>query len=170
MTYNIHPLVVHFPIAFLLLYSLFKIFPFERWIPKISWRQVRFILLLAGVLGAVVASMTGEVAEHLVRPDRSIVEMHSLFAAVSTWIYAALLAGELLAFLNPYFAQKFSQVRLLKVSLLIERILTHRALSIFLSIVGVIAISLTGLLGGFMVYGASADPFATLILGMLGIQ
>ncbi len=170
MTYNIHPLFVHFPIAFLLLYSLLRILPFERWIPTIAWRQVRFIVLLAGVLGAMAASATGEIAEHLVRPDRRIVEMHSLFATASTWVYGLLLIGEFLVLLNPYLAQKFPNASLLKLFRFVESVLANQALSILLAIVGVIAISITGLLGGVMVYGTSADPLAPVVLTLLGIQ
>jgi hypothetical protein len=35
---------------------------------------------------------------------------------------------------------------------------------------GLLAISLTGLLGGVLVYGTSADPIAGLVLKLLGIN
>ena len=94
MTYNIHPLFVHFPIAFLLLYSLIRILPFERLIPSLSWRHIQQVLLLAGILGAFLSNTTGEIAEHLVRPEEALVEMHAFFALASTWIYGLLLGGE----------------------------------------------------------------------------
>lgn len=172
MAYNIHPLFVHFPIAFLLLYSLLKILPFSRWFSSVAWRQIRFVLLLAGVLGAMAASTTGEIAEHLTAPDRRIVEMHAFFAAASTWVYGLLLAGELLAFLNPYLVRVFpgNLGFLLRLLTAAERLLTHRVLTTLLAVLGVFAISLTGLLGGVMVYGTSADPFAPVVLELLGIQ
>lgn len=170
MAYNIHPLFVHFPIAFLLLYSLLKILPFERLAPKFAWREVQLVVLVVGVLGAIVASATGEISEHLIRPDRQIVEMHSLFATISTWIYGLLLLGELLALTNPWITRKFPNVGLLKLSRFLEHILTNRWLSMAFAIVGVLTISLTGLLGGVMVYGASADPLVPIVLKLLGIQ
>lgn len=169
MTYNIHPLLVHFPIAFLLLYSLLKILPFERWVPKVAWRQISFVLLIAGVLGAMAANATGEVAEHVARADRRIVETHSFFAAASTWIYGLLLFGELLRLLNPYLTKQFSQNMLVQLSVFFERVLTHKVLTPLLVIVGIVAISLTGLLGGVMVYGTSADPLAPFVLRLLGL-
>jgi uncharacterized membrane protein len=169
MTYNIHPLFVHFPIALLVLYAVLKILPFERWIPKMSWRHVQQILLLGGVLGAMVASSTGEIAEHIVRPDRQIVEMHAFFAAASTWIFGILLVGEILFFLNPYIAKKFP-VSVSKFFIAVERIITNRVIGLCLAIVGIIAISVTGLLGGVMVYGTTADPVAPLVFKLLGLQ
>lgn len=169
--YNIHPLLVHFPIAFLLLYSLLKILPLDRWLPKVPWRHIQQVVLFFGVLGALVASATGETAEHLVRPNRQIVNMHSFFAGASTWIYGLILIGEITFILNPYIVNKFTQDNILyKIFKLIEKVLANRIITLLLAIVGVFAISLTGLLGGVMVYGTSADPVAPFVLKVLGIQ
>ena len=169
MTYNIHPLFVHFPIAFLLLYSLIRILPFERLVPSLSWRHIQQILLLAGVLGAFLSNTTGELAEHLVRPEEALVEMHAFFALASTWIYGLLLGGEILFILNPYLSKKFPLGSIATLLLKVENLLTNRTLTLVLAIVGVVAISLTGLLGGVMVYGTSADPLAPFILKILGL-
>lgn len=167
MTYNIHPLIVHFPIALLLLYSVLRVVPFERFAPSMAWRQIRQVLLLAGVLGAFAASTTGEIAERLVRPDRAIVEMHSSFAAASTWIYGLLLLGEVLFYINRYLAKKSQVYAFSKVLIYIEGILTNSAFTWILALCGLLAISLTGLLGGVMVYGTSADPIAPAVLNLL---
>ena len=169
MTYNIHPLFVHFPIAFLLLYSLIRILPFERLVPSLSWRHIQQILLLAGVLGAFLSNTTGEIAEHLIRPEEALVEMHAFFALASTWIYGLLLGGEILFILNPYLSKKFPLGSLTTLLIKIETLLTNRTLTLVLAVLGVVAISLTGLLGGVMVYGTSADPLAPFILKILGL-
>ncbi len=170
MAYNIHPLFVHFPIAFLLLYSLLKTLPFERLVPRFAWREVQLVVLVFGVLGAIVASATGEISEHLIQPDRQIVEMHSLFAATSTWIYGLLLLGELLTRMNPWITRKFPSMGLPRLFRFLESTLTNRVLSVVFAIVGLLTISLIGLLGGVMVYGASADPLVPSILKLLGIK
>lgn len=169
MTYNIHPLFVHFPIAFLLLYSLLVILPFERWFPKVSWRPLRFVILLAGVLGAFAASTTGEIAEHLARPEHRLVETHSFFAAFATWVYGLVLAGEVVYIINRYLG-RFIKIRAVAQLLaFIERVLCNRIFVVILALVGIFAISITGLLGGVMVYGVSADPLAPFVLKMLGL-
>ncbi len=170
MIYNIHPIFVHFPIAFMLLYSFIKIVPFYKWFPKVAWKQIEVVLLVAGVLGAFVASSTGEIAENLVQPNNQLVEMHSAFAGASTWIYALLLVGELLVLLTPTIIPKLGIPKLTSFLIFIQKILTHRKLSAVLAFLGLIAISVTGLLGGVMVYGTTADPVAGIVLQILGLS
>ncbi len=169
MTYNIHPLFVHFPIAFLVVYSVIKFLPAEKWITSISWRPIQRLLLVVGVLGAFVSNTTGEMAEHLVKADHDLVEMHAFFAGASTWIYGILLVGEILFLLNRYFVTKNIQTPINKILISIERIINQKILSSTLSLLGLIAISITGLLGGVIVYGVSADPIAPFVLRLLGL-
>ncbi len=169
MTPNIHPLFVHFPIALLFLYSIVKVIPFHRWFPKVAWRHIERVLLVIGVLGAFAASYTGEIAEHIVKPQRDLVEMHSLFADFTTWIFGALLLGEILSLLMPVLITRLKSPKFISFCLFIQKILTHRVFSRILAILGFIAITVTGLLGGTMVYGLTADPIAPLVLKILGI-
>lgn len=170
MQYNIHPLLVHFPIALLFLYSIIKILPLARWFPNVAWRQVERVLLVVGFLGAYASLLTGETAEHLTRPDRNLLEMHSVFATLSTWLYGALLAGELLSMLNPILVAKNLVPQLAKITIVLEKILCHNIFSKILALVALVAIIVTGMLGGVMVYGVSADPVAPFVLKILGIS
>lgn len=170
MTYNIHPLFVHFPIALLFLYSVITVLPLRRWMPAVAWRDVGLILLLTGVLGAFAALNTGELAEHLVRPNRQLVETHSLFANIATFLYALLLVGELAAFLNKTFFMKARFEGARNLSAVAERVLCGPVVSRILAVLGLAAISVTGLLGGVMVYGTTTDPFAAILLKFLGIN
>lgn len=171
MTYNIHPLFVHFPIALLFLYSIIKILPFKKWFPSVGWRDIERVLLLVGVLGAFAALVTGGTAEHLVHPNRALVDMHSTFGATATWLYGALLVGEIAAVTN---AQKYAYGKSWKwVSSLLqflELVLCNPILSGIIAFLGFIAIIVTGLLGGAIAYGVTADPLAPLVLRLLGIS
>ncbi len=169
MIYNIHPIVVHFPIALLFVYSLIKILPCQKWFPAVSWKHIERTLLVIGVLGAFVASSTGEIAEHLVRPDGQLVEMHAFFASLATWLYGLIVLGEILYFITPFIASKLSSAPLNTLLAYIQNILQNRIVSSILAGLGLIAISVTGLLGGVMVYGVSADPITGVVLRVLGI-
>lgn len=171
MTYNIHPIFVHFPIALLFLYSIIKILPLQRWAPRVAWRDIERVLLAIGVLGAFAGLATGETAEHLIRPNHQLVEMHALFASASTWIYGALLLGEIAAIINANYFSFGQNLQLIpRLLRFIEHILCHPVFSALLAIVGLIAISITGLLGGVIMYGTAADPIAGVVVKMLGIS
>ncbi len=170
MQYNIHPIFVHFPIAFLMLYSLIKILPLRRWVSSISLKAIERTLLIAGIIGGFFALQTGELAEHLTSPVESVVEMHSAFANASVWIYGAILLGELMVICGSYVNSKIQNKTILNIYGVLVTLLTNKYLVIILAVVGVITISLTGLLGGVMVYGTTADPFASVILSLLGIN
>ncbi len=170
MTYNIHPILVHFPVALLFLYSIVKLLPFKRWFPNVSWKHVELALLIPGLLGAFAANITGEVAEHIARPNHKLVETHAFMALTATWMYGLLLAGELLYWINTNLVSKLRSAPILSFFVFIRNILVHPFVSGLLALLGLIAISLTGLLGGVMVYGVSADPLAGIVLQILGIS
>lgn len=170
MTYNIHPIFVHFPIALLFIYSLIKVIPFDKYFPKISWRQIETFLLVIGVAGALIASETGEIAKDLIARNGELVDMHSNYAEISTFIFGLLLLGEVLFFLMPIIILKFKESVFTSLLIYIQKILTNPVLSKVLAILGFISISITGLLGGAIVYGTSADPFTGIVLRILGIN
>jgi len=170
-SYNIHPILVHFPIAFLFVYSIVKILPLEKWFPAVAWKQIERVLLVVGVLGALAAFATGDTAQRLFHPNRQLVNAHSNFAGASIFIYGILLAGEVLAVFNQkYLSRLHAPAWIVKILEFIEKILCNKVLTVILAILGFVAIVTTGLLGGAMVYGASADPLAVIVLKILGIH
>lgn len=171
MNFNIHPIFVHFPIAFLLVYSVIKIFPFKKWFPLVAWKDIERILLIVGVAGSFAALSTGEIAENLVRSNQRLIDTHAFFGSFSTWIYGLLFVGEFASWIlskNIAYNQRLGMIP--KFLGFVERFLCNKAFSIFLAIVGLIAISITGMLGGIITYGVSADPIAPFLLKALGIQ
>lgn len=170
MAYNIHPLMVHFPIAFIFVYSVVKIFPFDKYFPKVLWKDLERAFLFVGILGAFAALLTGEGAQHLVRSNHKLVDMHSFFATAAVWIYGAILLGEILSIITPWINQRLRLPIVLKIIFFLRNLLTDRFFSKILAILGLITISLTGLLGGVIVYGTSSDPLAGVILKILGIS
>jgi len=101
---NLHPLVVHFPIALLSLYSLLEIY--RRWKPShgIKLEMTRLILLLVGVLGGRVALSTGEVIEDMFKRSAldKIVEAHESAANISITLYTILAVVVLVSVLERY--------------------------------------------------------------------
>jgi hypothetical protein len=52
---------------------------------------------------------------------------------------------------------------------LAAKILTEKTLSKVLAFLGLVSITITGMLGGVMVYGVTADPLAPMVLKLLGL-
>lgn len=126
-------------------------------------------------VGASVALMTGEIAESLVQPDHKLVEMHSTFADISVILYSILLVGEILAFVIDKYSvsqQGASQnsSAFLKTLSKLSNLINNRIFGATIAFLALGAITVAGILGGVMVYGTSADPFATTILSVLGIS
>jgi hypothetical protein len=138
--------------------------------PSVAWKQIERLILLVGFLGALAANSTGEIAEDLVRPNQQLVETHSFFAGASILFYGLILLGEVLTLLITFMIQKFNIIPLIKLFTFFEKLLTNKALVLLLAFLGLISISITGMLGGIMVYGLSADPLAPIILKILGIK
>ena len=141
----------------------------SRIFPNASWKQIERALLVVGVLGAFAALATGDTAEHLAHPNRQLVEAHSTFAAVATWLYCVLLVGEVAAVLRVQYPKLISAPFLSKLCTLLEKVFCHPVFSRVLALLGFFAITMTGLLGGVMVYGVTADPLANSALKLLGI-
>ncbi len=94
---GLHPLVIHFPIALLMAYSVFVFLSFwnsDRYFPA------ALIILLMGVLGGIFSVLSGNQAAELFRREnflispiiQNAIEDHEFFATVTLWLYIFLLA------------------------------------------------------------------------------
>lgn len=163
---NIHPLFVHFPIAFFVLYVALEIFTPQKDIHS-PWHLVKTILLVAGSIGAQVALTTGDMAEQLAGHS-PMLEMHSLFAGITTAVFGILAA----IYVRDYIIQKWSVLQQYKLTHYIAMLVTFikkRYLHVVLAVVGLIAVTYTGALGGAMVYGSNIDPVVHFLIGTLGL-
>jgi uncharacterized membrane protein len=169
MQYNMHPLFVHFPVALLSLFAVLVVLPLEKWFATVSWLDIKRIVLFCGVIGAFLALQTGEIAEHLVKPNRDLVELHSTFATVTTWIFAVIALYEVLSLVEIRFGERVP--RLIRVFYSYAYIVFSKKI-IYVSLVwiGLITLVITGLLGGTLVYGTSADPLSPYVLRLFGIS
>ena len=170
MTYNLHPIIVHFPIALLFLYSLINIIPTHSWFPKITWKPIERFLLVVGTIGIFLAKSSGEMAENLTQSPSDIVKMHEVFANATTWFYIALVVIEFLPVVIHFMKKrKIGSEKIHTVLNNISNYISKKWLIVLLSLLGLLALFVTGLLGGAIVYGSTADPLAPIILKLLGL-
>jgi uncharacterized membrane protein len=90
---SIHPKVIHFPIAFLMLYPLFELlFLFTR---KEFFSKSAMLFLGIGVIGSFFAVLSGnqafEVVKNWSNEGKNIFSSHQTFANLSVWYFTALL-------------------------------------------------------------------------------
>ena len=133
----IHPMVVHFPIALLITSVVFD-FLATRWRHK-SFQDAGFYTLLAGLLGAAVAVLTGAMAEELAEDTgipESVLEIHEALGYATLLFFIGLLALRLL----------------MRWKLISER----PALYLAMGVAGIMILSAAGYFGGSLVYDFGA--------------
>jgi uncharacterized membrane protein len=184
LSYDYHPILVHIPIAFLTIYTLLEIC--TSFFVRLNTKTVFYIkafLMLIGIVGVSGALATGEVASQLNRDfvSRTILRAHEEWAEFTSgffWIPAILYILMILSYERSYFEAKiislFGQQKIIitifslvsKVSNFVQK--NHWILVIF-ALVGLVAVTVTGALGGALVYGKDADPFIQIVISILGL-
>jgi uncharacterized membrane protein len=183
LSYDFHPIMVHIPIAFLTVYTLLEITTafVKKWNTKTTL-YIKLFLLVVGVLGAGLSLSTGELAADLQGDSisRKILHAHEGWAEFTSqffWVvfavYCTLVCKNESSiqrkfevwFKNNKYISYFFRL-LSKIGGFIER---NRWILVILALVGLLAVSVTGALGGALVYGADADPFVVVVLKALGL-
>ena len=137
---NLHPQVVHFPIAFLIIYAVLEIVGVVS--KKEFFTKTAYLFLFLGVLGALVAVLTGNQAEsiaHQWEKAGAIINFHAIgehedYANITLWYFFGVL--------------------ILRTFFVVKKRLTINAkyLFIVLALVGTYFLYETGLHGGKLVY------------------
>lgn len=171
---NIHPLIVHFPIALLAVYSLLEILSVvSRRLRTTSWAHaVKTFLILTGVVAAVAALITGGLIEDAIResnPRAYILSVHAPVAALTTLLYLILAAAYVVRLFDRrgWSARIVGRNRLLNRVLRLKRFLAGLVLDTWVRpVVATLAffgLLVTGALGAAMVFGPNVDPFVSLV-------
>lgn len=143
----LHPLIVHFPIALLILGAVIEIV--NIFAKKETLNKFGSLLIILGILSGFFSLATGETAEHFAfqnwgRGLHDQVELHESFADISMIIFSALAIIKIL-FRHSIFKWNVLQSKALRSGL-------ATVLIVFLSITGTASLIFTGHLGGKIVY------------------
>lgn len=163
---DFHPLVVHFPIALLFVYSVAEIFWVGRKNPDF-WSGFKDWTLAIGLAGAFLSLLTGSIAEENLSVKNNIVEAHELFAQLAVAIFSFLLVARVaLRALSKKPEILENGLGWFKNILLI---VNNRFVLSGLALFGLAALSFTGALGAALVYGPKGDIFISFTLKLLGL-
>ncbi len=101
---NIHPLLVHFPIALLTLYAICELIRFKKITTKLYWFHVKAVLIIAGLVTAELALVSGEAIEHMFKEDNpiknAIVPIHAASAEGTVGIFFILALSYLILWIE----------------------------------------------------------------------
>ena len=170
---NIHPIFVHFPIAFLTMYSIMEILQFKKLRDSHTWNNIKAFLVIIGTGLSFLALQTGELAEGIIGRSR-LVETHSTFATISTWFFIIMAIVYFIHIINNEFTQlkdwcwntKYIRTIWRVLSKITDIIFFYWGMFIALGIMGLVLITITGALGGAIVYGPTADPVVSFIYNL----
>lgn len=161
---NIHPIFVHFPIALLTLYSLLELFRFKKLLRLSYWFYLKAAFLFSGVLMAIPTILTGKLIESQFFEQENLVRLHSRFSYFAIAIYGILAISYVFAWLEKekIFLPALPKNTWLLIYSFSKRIFSPYVL-ILVSILGLLLLTVTGTLGGIIVFGQNFDPFTALI-------
>ncbi|OGH88146.1 MAG: hypothetical protein A3J93_00175 [Candidatus Magasanikbacteria bacterium RIFOXYC2_FULL_42_28] len=168
----LHAAIVHIPIGLLVVYSLieFGLVFFPSYREKLN--AGKYLMLVIGVLGALLAFSSGDSLEETRRFNRALVELHATFAGATIWVYAILAGAFSIQFLEKLpkvvaLAQSnFFVQKILKILSPIVGIITKQPILVLLSILGAILLSFTGALGGAIAHGPDADIITSFVYSL----
>lgn len=168
---DFHPIIVHFPIALLVVYCALEFLRFEKLQKQAPWFYLKLFLLLTGTAFAGLALQTGEFAEGKYdRAMRQIIRLHSSWASIATAIFALLAFAYLLKWLEKDFADDSRVLKLKSIPVFnrIFRVLNRIAvfigktpITLALAASGFLAMAVTGALGSVVVHGPESDIFVS---------
>lgn len=165
---NVHPLLVHFPIALLSLYAVLEIVK----IKPLKTREAMYakaLLVIVGTISSYIAAAAGEAIENMFNGTdiHQVVEMHSTFAGATEFIFTLLAIGYVIWLVKEqtrlYTYLKNLLGKFWKIFEVYQMVITKTWIQVILSLAGLTTLFITGALGAVIVYGPDIDPFVSII-------
>lgn len=127
------------------------------------------VLLFVGLVGAFISLGTGEFGEKEFAAMRAVIHVHETVAQITTVIFSALVAYYLVFEISTMWGVKITSTAFAglwnSLVWLFTKVFSSPVI-IILAFAGLIAISITGALGGAIVYGPDADPIIRFVYSL----
>ncbi|MBP9732457.1 MAG: hypothetical protein KBD29_03300 [Candidatus Magasanikbacteria bacterium] len=171
---QLHPVIVHFPIGLLTLYAVLELIPFRITWTDPKWIFAKRILVFCGTLAIIVAETTGEARGGENIAPGTALAMHELMAMITKIIFM-ILAGAEVVVASTVTVTRFVSKRewmyvIWKILERISKVVKLRPVVIIGALGGLICITITGALGGGMVYGPEADPMVKAVYTLFNLR
>lgn len=167
---NLHPIFIHFPIAFLTIYSLMEMVRLKKIIALPYWFYVKAICIILGTASAYVTLLSGQLIEEMFEEANGLVEVHSVMAKATTFLFTIIAFLYILSWVqkgNFSFTKKLRNNLLWIYLLKLQEFILKTQLIIILAFTGLLLITITGALGGIITFGPNTDPLTKFIYEIL---
>ncbi len=143
---NIHPIFVHFPIALFTLYAFFEVIRLPVLIRQAWYFYIKAVLVITGSATSFMAVITGNMAKKFMAGHPAL-QLHERFGFATTIIFVVIAVAYIFAWKSKESGlENFGSK------------LVNSKWVIILAVLGFACLTITGGLGGAMVYGPDADP------------
>jgi len=155
---DLHPLVIHYPIAFLTTYAVFELLRFRRVLDLPYWFYIKAMLVVVGELGAIATVLTAVFSTSTLAGESPLADMYINFILITALIFGLIT----LAYVSKYSGQ--SSALTMWSSFILKPIII-----IPLATIGLFFIVVAGGLFGATVYGTHFDPLLAPIFKLLKV-
>ena len=97
---DIHPLIIHYPIAFLTTYAVFELLRFRKLLDLPYWSYVKGVLVILGEISALVTLLVAMVSANLAGESR-LVLIYKLFMMMVAVIFGIISLAYIRRWMNP---------------------------------------------------------------------
>lgn len=166
---DLHPIFVHFPVALLTVYAILECVRFKKITATNSWFYIKAVFAILGAVGGLIATQFGEAAERAFRGTDAIriIEVHSTSADITNVVAGIIAVIYLFAWL--YRGNFPALKKAARLFALADRIVASWIM-IPLALIALVSITVTGALGGSIIYGSEKDPIVKLIYSVFKLN
>lgn len=158
---NLHPIFVHFPVAFFSIYAIAECLRFGFLMRQPYWFYVKAVLVIVGSASSAVTILTGLFFSEATTNKQAfepLVSQHEFFAFTTAIIFFIIALAYAVAWVNKDSAN-LARAKFFRFLTPFSNFVLLPSCSIFLAILGLVCVTITGGIGGIMAFGPDADPF-----------
>jgi len=163
---NIHPLLVHFPIALLSVYAVFECLRFKKLLELREWFYIKATFLFLGGLGALAAAKAGDFGKSLFPAEMNIIHVHENFAKLTIIIFGLLALIYLGIFIDNVWGERIRRSSFgsaWEAMIAVDKKVFIGPVLVPGAAIGLLSLIVTGTLGASIVYGVTNDPVTQLV-------